>query len=538
MPLINRQFFSTGVQLREADGDTPSRTIRGYAVTFGVPSVPLWIDGDTEYREIIDASAITLDLLNNSDIKLTMYHDRQLLLARSNHGSGSLRYGIDDHGVWFETELPNTADGDTARELIARGDLNGCSFMFSTDYDDPACVATERNANQVIFRVRRIEAIYDFTLAADPAYPSTSVELRELVEARQARESDTNTNNNTPQTQIQMENEPTPNPTPAAAAVVQRQTQSLTAQVREAFSRSRHCEIVFAREGESGTPSTSTTTTSDATITTTTAANAVPVTIQGVLDEIDAGLIWHNLGLQPVYNAAGELVWLVPGCGSAKFVGEKVAIAPQTIDIGKISAKAERLAVNYEVTYESLYHTEGVVESIVMKSLALAAQRAINTAILSTTKPEGSASIQGPFVAASASSKLVSIPKAYTYKDLNKLKAKLLAGGVAMAPVSVVHPSTYCDLEATPKDTGSGIMMIEGGKLLGYPVFISDAVPENYIGMGDFAQQAIGFTGDMRLIVDQYTKADSNVVRFILNFGLLTATLRPDAFVVGKIATA
>lgn len=171
-----------------------------------------------------------------------------------------------------------------------------------------------------------------------------------------------------------------------------------------------------------------------------------------------------------------------------------------------------------------------------MRGLTLAAQRAINKVVVSITKPEGSASIQGPFVGKAA--KAVSIPANFTYRDLNKLKAALLKAGVAQAPICVLHPVTYCDLEATPKDAGSGIMMIENGRLLGYPVFISEDMAEGYIGMGDFANQAFGFAGDMRLIVDPYTKADQNVIRFTLNFGILTATLRANAFVVGKIATA
>lgn len=175
------------VQVREAgEGEEPSRTITGYAILFGVPSNPLWSDEDSEAREVIAKEAVTTELLDGQDIKFTMFHDRQLILARSNKGQGTLTYNVDDKGVSFEFEAPNTADGDKALELVRRGDIAGCSFMFSTRYYDDVCV--ERTANvvngvtMITYNVKAITGIYDFTLAADPAYPDTSVEARDFAD--------------------------------------------------------------------------------------------------------------------------------------------------------------------------------------------------------------------------------------------------------------------------------------------------------------------------------------------------------------------
>ena len=121
---------------------------------------------------------------------MTMFHDRQLLLARSNKGSGTLSYGVDDKGVYFEFEAPDTADGDKAIELVKRGDIAGCSFAFSTRYYDRAFVeesVVHGDKVEVTYRVKVITGIYDFTLAADPAYPDTSVEAREIVDALHQR---------------------------------------------------------------------------------------------------------------------------------------------------------------------------------------------------------------------------------------------------------------------------------------------------------------------------------------------------------------
>ena len=189
---INKReiFTASQLRLREIDGQEESRTIIGYAILFDVPSAPLYEDEEEVIREVIAPEAVSLELLDKSDIKMTMFHDRQLLLARSNKGSGTLSYGVDDKGVYFEFEAPDTADGDKAIELVKRGDIAGCSFAFSTRYYDRAFVeesVVHGDKVEVTYRVKVITGIYDFTLAADPAYPDTSVEAREIVDALHQR---------------------------------------------------------------------------------------------------------------------------------------------------------------------------------------------------------------------------------------------------------------------------------------------------------------------------------------------------------------
>lgn len=187
---------ASDLRVREAkEGEGESRTITGYAILFGVPSAPLYEDEDEVCREVIAPSAVTKELLDGSDIKMTMFHDRQLILARSKNGSGTLSYSIDEKGVKFEFDAPHTADGDKALELVRRGDIAGCSFAFSTHYYNNGFVA--RSAKKVVdgktevtFTVNVITGIYDFTLAADPAYPDTSCEAegRELFSSLKAAE--------------------------------------------------------------------------------------------------------------------------------------------------------------------------------------------------------------------------------------------------------------------------------------------------------------------------------------------------------------
>lgn len=183
------------LRVRESEqGESKSRTITGYAILFNSLSVPMpsYYD-DEEIREIIAPEAVTKELLDGCDIKMTMFHDRQLILARSNKGSGTLSYGVDDKGVYFEFEAPKTADGDKALELVRRGDIAGCSFAFCTHYNDEKYVSCDVHKDGdksiITYTVRVITDILDFTLAADPAYPETNCDAeRELFKGLRASE--------------------------------------------------------------------------------------------------------------------------------------------------------------------------------------------------------------------------------------------------------------------------------------------------------------------------------------------------------------
>lgn len=163
--------------LREAaEGGGESRIIEGYAIVFGVESRIL-SDYWDNYCEIIEPGAITEERLKEMDIKMTMYHNREKILARSTNGEGTLKLTVDEVGVKYSFEAPNTVDGDTALELVKRGDLSGSSFMFWTDERN---VNYERRSDDIMLRrVKTIGMIYDMTIAADPAYEQTTVAARE-----------------------------------------------------------------------------------------------------------------------------------------------------------------------------------------------------------------------------------------------------------------------------------------------------------------------------------------------------------------------
>lgn len=184
---INRRTIelpAAGLCVRESADGKESRVIEGYALKFGVRS-QLLQDWWERYYEILESGCVTRELLDTQDFVLSLYHDPHRVLGRSNNGKGTLTYEVDSVGVKFSCEMPHTADGDEALELVKRGDLDGCSFIYSTDEADSVnCVSYEpiedEDGEEVLLRhVKKILRIYDFTLTWRPAYKQTECSARE-----------------------------------------------------------------------------------------------------------------------------------------------------------------------------------------------------------------------------------------------------------------------------------------------------------------------------------------------------------------------
>jgi len=187
--MSKKREYSIDGKFKVREGsNSDSRIIEGYAILFGVRSRQL-ADFSDRYYEILEPNCLSLDTLNNQDIKLTMFHDRQIILARSNHGRGTLHYIINNYGVRFWAEMPKTVDGDKALELIKRGDINGCSFIYSTDEEKNVTYEKrwEKGEEITIRRVKKVDKIYDFTVTTDPAYTETTVTKREVNDGVKSR---------------------------------------------------------------------------------------------------------------------------------------------------------------------------------------------------------------------------------------------------------------------------------------------------------------------------------------------------------------
>lgn len=166
-----------GLQVR-AEGEDP-HIISGYAMRFNEKSVYLTSYGD-KFIETMSRECYSQAKADAADIKMTLFHNREKLLARSNAGKGSMKLTVDDQGLRFEFASPDTELGKFAEEAIKRGDIAGCSITFYTrDYDFAEQKNSDGGYDEIIIQ-KDIE-IVELTLESDPAYPTTSVEMRSKI---------------------------------------------------------------------------------------------------------------------------------------------------------------------------------------------------------------------------------------------------------------------------------------------------------------------------------------------------------------------
>ena len=161
------------IQIRAVDGES-SRHIEGYALMF---------DKQSEYigfYETIERGAVTQEMVDACDVFATFNHDINKIFARSNMGKGSLTLTVDDTGLKYEFDAPNTALGDELIEYLKRGDIDKSSFAFYIDPDDGEAETWESKDGVYFRTIHKIAAICDVSPVWQPAYQDTSVSKRSL----------------------------------------------------------------------------------------------------------------------------------------------------------------------------------------------------------------------------------------------------------------------------------------------------------------------------------------------------------------------
>lgn len=269
----------------------------------------------------------------------------------------------------------------------------------------------------------------------------------------------------------------------------------------------------------------------------TTAGGIVPVKVQDILDPLVEGLILDKVGLPMPTGLAGDYIWPTYETVEATIQGEGVALSDTKIKMSKLTASPQRIGIAIPVTRQAINQTEGVVEMIVKKLMPLSVTMLLNKIMFSTTKVTSATTLVGPFVALASST--IEVSEEPTFKELNKIKAKVLATGVDGEHLCwVMTKAQKAIAEATPKDAGSGIMVCENDHIAGLPVFTTNYIGEGYIGLGDWRYQPMGLFGDISFIIDPYSQARKDAVDFVLNVNYGTTTLRKEAFALAKVKTS
>lgn len=175
-PELERRVISlaaTGLEIRAAGADRAGPgTLIGYAAKFDAPSEDL--GGFVEYiRAGCFDQAVAED-----DIRCLVDHNPTLILGRLS--AGTLRLAIDEIGLRFECDLPDTTTGRDIAVSVGRGDVSGCSFGFFVVED------RWTNSDDAVTRELLQVRLCDVGPVTFPAYHDTEVTARALTRHRAA----------------------------------------------------------------------------------------------------------------------------------------------------------------------------------------------------------------------------------------------------------------------------------------------------------------------------------------------------------------
>lgn len=147
-------------------------TIGGRAISFEEYSQPLLLPNFGQFIEIIDKNAVTKDVFNRSyPISLNTHQLDQVLGSAV---AGTLRFSVDDQGVNYEVDVPDTTYGRDLMISVERGDIAGSSFGFSVRSHKDDGIYNDLPVRRIL----EFEQILEFSPTAIPAYRNSTVSLR------------------------------------------------------------------------------------------------------------------------------------------------------------------------------------------------------------------------------------------------------------------------------------------------------------------------------------------------------------------------
>ena len=555
---MNKEVRYSPIVFRNLEED--SRRLEGRAIVFDSYS------NNLGFYEKINRSAVTQELINNSDIIFTFNHDPNQLLARYRNGGGSLDVELREDGVYFSFDIPNTTLGNDIYELIKRGDISNCSFCF-TVADEKDSQKWEKRDGKMYREIMKISGLYDLSAVTYPAYSDTdinarSIEARNIAEeeldkiikeaeekAAEAEAEVENREEEKPEEKevenldekTEVENREEEKPEEEVEKPVEEKTEkreinkenknnhnimnkqySLVKELRNAIDNNEKSITVNAEtrtvtvqgygEDPSQVPGVH--------------DQVVETEVQGILEPLYANSVLSNLGVRWYAGLPkGDVQIPIMGKGSCGWAGEIEAATASgnTFTTKKLSPK--RLTAYVDISKQLLAQDTIGVEAAIRRDIVNALNDKLEATILGADaktdeKPAG--------IFNGATETNVD-----TYAQLCAFEAGLDDANVNGQKKYLMGNTAKATFRSMAK--GDKGFILENGQIDGTPMVNTSNVSTKKFVYGDFNYLAIGSWGDIDITIDQYTQAINGCVRLIINAYFDAVILRPEAFKFGNV---
>ena len=561
---MNKEVRYSPIVFRNLEED--SRRLEGRAIVFDSYS------NNLGFYEKINRSAVTQELINNSDIIFTFNHDPNQLLARFRNGGGSLDVELREDGVYFSFDIPNTTLGNDIYELIKRGDISNCSFCFSIS-DEKDSQKWEKREGKMYREIMKIGGLYDLSAVTYPAYSDTdinarSIEARNIAEEEldkiikeaeeKAAEAEVENREEEKPEEKEVENfdekpeaenreeekpEEVEKPEEEVEKPVEEKAEkreinkenknninimnkqnSLVKELRNAIENNQKSITVAAEnrtvtvqgygEGAGAVDGVH--------------DEVIETEIQGILEPLYANSVLANLGAR-FYTGLPHGDVQVPkmGKGSCGWAGEIEAASASGNTFTTVKLSPKRLTAYVDISKQLLAQDTIGVEAAIKRDIVNALNDKLEATIFGAvagddTKPAG--------IFYNASETNVD-----TFAQLCAFEATLDDANVNGQKKYLMGNTAKATFRSMIKGTNNTGMVLENGQIDGTPMVNTSNVSTKKFVYGDFNYLAIGSWGDIEITIDQYTQAVNGCVRLVINAFFDAKVLRPEAFKFGNV---
>lgn len=271
---------------------------------------------------------------------------------------------------------------------------------------------------------------------------------------------------------------------------------------------------------------------------------STPTIYQELQKPLEQGLILPRLGGRVLYNVQGEPLWPFVGATEAVVLGENEAVGESTLTFSSIKSTPKRIAHHFNVSRRAINQSNLGLYHLVLQELSLGVARKLNRVLCDG---EAHGELISPFKEDTMAQGAV-VTRGHatdvTLDDILALEHAVLSKVTdnVGTPVFVMNWKMVQKLRSTEIVKGQSEMLLtlhnDGGvfyaMMLGRRVEVSNLVPDGKIYYGDFNYLGLPQYGDVNIVVDPYSGATTNSIKFTLNTEVDMLKIRKEFFAISK----
>ena len=533
--------------------DGENRNVSGFAANF--------LEYDLgSFRERIERSAF--DNLDNYDIHALYNHDYGQVLARRNKGKGTLDLQVNDEGLYFAFELPDTATGNEVRTLVGRGDVDQASWAFTVKKEEWIDVRSDKPLRVI----KEVGEIFDISLTPRGANPTTSAALRsleavkseltqtpEIVENPEINEE--RAANFVDASAVQGKLSKSEQRDLAKFNIIKAMNEARNGKLsgieaeinQEGLAERRRLGLADGADNAIHMPEFVTKRTNTATGGASTGGDLVFTEPGRYIDFLYPST--PLLGQVSVFeNLVGNVSFpKQTGAYDLNWQTETGTDTAQDLTFGTVDMSPKRAVITASVSNQLLKqeYSQGI-QARMIAQLNQSFNKGLENAILNGTGASNQPS--GLYTLLNGSAQELSFAGALTYDDLVEMEKTLAMSDALQGNLAyVTNPGVMASLKKTKVDAGSGRFLVEGmldpvKTANGYTAFsttLSPAYsgPAYGIAFGNWSDLAVGFWGGASLIINPYSQMKSSITEIYIERFMDCQVLRNESFVIAQDVT-